>query len=92
MKIDAYFDEFLKTNFHPKSALLKTAKTLLKGDKPYSLPKQEGWNESGNLDVNIKQSVKNIPRGKDTAVSVYKMLVTFLKTRASNVYCQVPAV
>lgn len=92
MKIDAYFDEFLKTNFHPKSDLLKTAKTLLKGDKPYSLPKQEGWNEAGNLDVNIKQSVKNIPRGKDTAVSVYKMLVTFLKTKGIEVDVEFPPV
>lgn len=92
MKIDVYFDVFLKTSFHPRSDLYKTAKTLLKGDKSYSLPNQEGWNESEYLARNIMESVKKVPRGKDNAVSVYKKLVTYLKTKGIDVDVKFPPV
>ena len=47
MIIDVYFDEFISSkSLRYDTDLRKTAKTLLKGNKPYSLTQMPGFEES----------------------------------------------
>ena len=47
MIIDIYFDEFISSkSLRYDTDLRKTAKTLLKGNKPYSLTQMPGFEES----------------------------------------------
>ena len=82
MRIDCFFDEFIRT-FSPKyeKDLRKTAKTLLLGEKEYCLPKMAGFEESEYLSESIRESVKKVPRGKDNAIKVYRRLVAFLREK-----------
>lgn len=91
MRIDCYFDDFIESLRYSRD-LQKTARNLLKGKKSYCLPQMPGYEESEYLDANIRDSVKALPRGKDTAVSVYKKLVLFLKTKGIDVSAVFPPV
>ena len=93
MRIDIYFDEFIKS-FSPKydKDLRKTAKTLLKGNKEYCLPQRPGFEESEYLGDNIRDSVKMLPRGKDSAIKVYKRLVAFLRKKGIDISVSFPPI
>ena len=82
MRIDCFFDEFIRS-ISPKyeKDLRKTAKMLLFGEKEYCLPKMAGYEESEYLGENIRESVKRVPRGKDNAIRVYRRLVAFLQEK-----------
>ncbi len=56
MKIDLYFNDFIRT-YSPKyeKDLRNTAKTLLTGDKDYSLSQMPGFDESECLPQNIRE-------------------------------------
>lgn len=93
MKIDIYFDEFIKSKqFKYDKDLRKTAKTLLKGDKAYCLPKQGDYIESEYLADYIKSSVMALPRGKESAIKVYKKLIAFLKEKGIEVSIEFPRI
>ncbi len=93
MKIDIYFDEFIETfSTRYNKDIRKTAKKLLKGNNEYCLPEMPGFEESEYLGINIKESVRKIPRGKDSAISVYKKLTDFLREKGVEVSVTFPPV
>ena len=93
MIIDVYFDEFISSkSLRYDTDLRKTAKTLLKGNKPYSLTQMPGFEESEYLAENIKTSVKAAPRGKDSAIRAYKAFVSFLRQKDVEVNVAFPPI
>lgn len=91
MKIDIYFDEFIRSIRYDKD-LQKAAKRLLKENKESGLPSMPGFDESEYLGSNIRESVKSLTRGKDTAIAVYRRLVTFLQNKGVPVSVEFPPV
>ena len=92
MIIDIYFDPFIKKRFPNGTDLRKTAITLLKGEKPYSLTQMPDYQESSCLQGNIRDSVRQLPRGKDSAIKVYKGLVSFLHENGVDTDVKFPPV
>jgi hypothetical protein len=91
VKIDVFFAEFIKSLKYEKD-LRKTAMTLLKGDREYCLPKMEAFEEADNLAANIQDSVRRMPRGKDTAIRVYRKLIDFLRGKGIEVSVAFPPI
>ena len=93
MKIDVYFDEFIKS-ISPayERDLRKTAQTMLKGKKEYCLNQRAGFEESEFLNENIRESVKKVLRGKDNAIKVYKRFVDFLQNKGIEVSVDFPPI
>ncbi len=78
MDFDRHVDDFIKTPKYDK-ALKKTAKQLLTGTRNSDLPQQPDHENPEYLGINIQNSVKMLLRGKDTAITVYKRFVQYLK-------------
>ena len=91
MRIDGYFEEFLKLKWYEKD-LKKAAKKLLTENKPGCLPYTKDYAESDCLGRNIQDSVQALPRGKETAIEVYKRLVDFLKEKGIEVSVNFPPI
>lgn len=91
MRIDSYFEEFI-LSLRNRKALQKTARKLLTGDRAWDLPRQPGYEESEYLADNIKSSVKAAPRGKDTAIEVYREFVSFLQKKGVGVSVSFPPI
>ena len=92
MIIDVYFDEFISSkSLRYDTDLRKTAKTLLKGNKPYSLTQMPGFEESEYLAENIKTSVKAAPRGKDSAIRAYKAFLSCVKRMLKSMLLSLPS-
>ena len=91
MRIDGYYEEFLKLKWYDKD-LKKTAKKLLTENKPGCLPRTKYYAESDYLAGNIQDSVQALPRGKETAIEVYKRLVDFLKKKGVEVSINFPPI
>ena len=92
MKIDKYIDEFLKTQFKYDRDGLKTAKTLFKSDKEYALVKTDGFGDSESLEEDMRNSVKGVVRGKDSAIRVYRKFVQFLQSKGVDVEVTFPPI
>lgn len=60
------------------------AESLLKTG-PHSLLKQEGWNESEYLYLNIQTCVRAYSRDKDAAINMFKDFVAFLEMRGIEI-------
>ena len=58
----------------------KTVHDLLTGSFPWSLPAQDGYGQMDCLSNNIRDSVKQYTRNKDTVIQIYRDLAAFLKS------------
>lgn len=92
MRIDIFFDEFINTKFRMEKDLRKTAKELLTGSKPCDLPAMSGYQDSDYLGDNIRDSVKGLPRGKETAIEVYRRFVAFLREKGVKISVDFPPI
>ncbi len=92
MRIDIFFDEFINTKFRMEKDLRKTAKELLTGSKPCDLPAMSSYQDSDCLGVNIRESVRMLPRGKETAIEVYRRFVAFLQEKGVEVSVDFPPI
>ena len=86
MDITKLIDEFVNRNQRNRNKIyFKICKTVLLGNRPYSLNSQPGFSESEYLPDNIEASVTIYSSNKDTAIAMYKDLVAFLKRNGIDV-------
>lgn len=77
MNITPYIEEFVKLK-HRYKPYSKICKSVLLGEKPFSLNSQDGYKESEYLRYSIKSSVKAYSSNKDMAIALYKDFVLYL--------------
>ena len=86
MDITKLIDEFVNRNQRNRNKIyFKICKTVLLGNRPYSLNSRPGFSESEYLPDNIEASVTIYSSNKDTAIAMYKDLVAFLKRKGVDV-------
>ena len=86
MDITKLIDEFVNRNQRNRNKIyFKICKTVLLGNRPYSLNSRPGFSESEYLPDNIEASVTIYSSNKDTAIAMYKDLVAFLKSKGVDV-------
>lgn len=91
MEISAYLEDFIKSLKYNKN-LQRTAKKLLKKSGKDGLSQQLRFQDADALGVDIEDSVRSLPRGKDTAIEVYKRLVVFLRKKGVEVRVDFPPI
>ena len=80
MNISRYIDEFVKKN-HRRKPYSKICRKMLTGGMPYSLNSQMGYEESEYLPYNIRSCVQAYASTKDTAIELFKDLVSYLEAQ-----------
>ena len=84
MNITSYINSFANKP-HRYKPYSKICKKLLLGSMPYSLNSQKGYEESEYLPYNIKSCVQAYASTKDTAIELFKDLVSYLKAEGVDV-------
>ena len=84
MDIRPYINNYVKLS-HRGKPFSKIFRSLLTGDKPYSLCVQYGFPEAENLNESIPDSVKVYSNNKDNAIALYKDFVNYLKRKGVDV-------
>ena len=93
MNIKQYIDVFAKKHiFYDLPCDAQTVRNLLKSDQPYSLCKQDDYEDSESLAENIKSSVKAYTRDKDVAIRIYKSFINYLKREGVDLEIQFPPI
>ena len=77
MNISGYIEEFVKKN-HRYKTYSRICNKLLTGGLPYSLNSRASYEESEYLPFNIRECVMAYTSTKDTAIELFKDLVSFL--------------
>ena len=77
MNITQHIEKFLRKN-HRGKPYSKIYKTVLIGGKPYSMNKQEGYEESEYLPSTIRECVIQYTNTKDNVIVLFKDFVQFL--------------
>ncbi len=90
MEISACIDKFIKSLKYDKS-LQRAAKKLLK-EKENDPAEQRRFRDADSLGADVEDAVRALPRGKDTAIDVFKRLVSFLREKGIETEVDFPPI